>query len=288
MLHLMTGHGTVVGSQLVIDIKIPLFNRQSSQFYRVIPIPFKEGGTVMIARVKAPYIVYNFELDSFHFLTQAMLNECKETLGKEIMCEGNFPWRDASTNQCELAPFRPHININCAYDETERMPYWMPLQMQGNWLFKTFSNNTAHLKCSHKQQAIMELPQQGNFSLEADCTGRVGQVTLVDAHRVRNEVTAQFHSFLLKDVSEADKKTIKPIGDLLINHDKQINQLKECVDKLRNENVELRGLNFHHMSGHTSLILVSMVIVILIILLIRKIMIIRRIAAIQFPRPVNV
>lgn len=85
MLHLMTGHGTVVGSQLVIDIKIPLFNRQSSQFYRVIPIPFQEGGTVMIARVKAPYIVYNFELDSFHFLTQAMLNECKETLGKEIM-----------------------------------------------------------------------------------------------------------------------------------------------------------------------------------------------------------
>ncbi|XP_058974659.1 uncharacterized protein LOC131800852 isoform X2 [Musca domestica] len=174
ILHLMTCHGSFVGSQLVINIKIPLFNRQSSQFYKVIPIPFEEGNTILIARVNSPYIVYNFELDSFHFLTQPMLNECKETLGKEIMCEENFPWRDATTNNCELSPLRPHIKLNCAYYEVERMPYWMPLKRNGNWLFKTFSSATAHLQCSHKQQTIMELPKQGILTLDADCTARIG------------------------------------------------------------------------------------------------------------------
>lgn len=143
ILHLMTGHGTFVGTQLVLDIKIPLFNRQSSQFHKVIPLPFQEGHKVMIAHVKAPYIVYNFEIDAFYFVTQAMLNECKTTLGNEIMCEVNFPWRDASTNNCELSPLRPRINLNCAYDEVESMPYWIPLMQSGNWLFKTFSTNNS-------------------------------------------------------------------------------------------------------------------------------------------------
>ncbi|XP_073841732.1 uncharacterized protein [Musca autumnalis] len=86
VLHLMRGHGMFVGTQLVVDLKVPLFNRQSSQLYRVIPIPFEQNGATMIARIKAPYIVYNFELDSFHYITQAMLNECKNTLSDEIVC----------------------------------------------------------------------------------------------------------------------------------------------------------------------------------------------------------
>ncbi|XP_061400735.1 uncharacterized protein LOC133336443 isoform X2 [Musca vetustissima] len=72
VLHLMRGRGMYIGTQLVIDLKIPLFNRQSSQFYRVIPIPFEHDGAVLIARIRSPYIVYNFELDSFHYLTQVI------------------------------------------------------------------------------------------------------------------------------------------------------------------------------------------------------------------------
>ncbi|XP_058987780.1 uncharacterized protein LOC131806914 isoform X1 [Musca domestica] len=261
ILHLMTCHGSFVGSQLVINIKIPLFNRQSSQFYKVIPIPFEEGNTILIARVNSPYIVYNFELDSFHFLTQPMLNECKETLGKEIMCEENFPWRDATTNNCELSPLRPHIKLNCAYDEVERMPYWMPLKRNGNWLFKTFSSTTAHLQCSHKQQTIMELPKQGILTLDADCTARIG-----------------------KDVSPDEKESIKPLGNILINHHQEIDELKKFVDKLKKENVELRGLKFHHISSHVAFILVIIVIIILIILFIRRQKKLKRITEIQFPR----
>lgn len=288
VLHLMRGHGMFIGSQLIIDLKIPLFNRHSSQVYRVIPIPFEQEGTVLIPRIKAPYIVYNFELDSFHYLTQAMLNECKRTLGDETVCEENFPWRDAITNNCELAPLRPHIKLNCAYDEVEKSPYWIQMRHKGNWLFKIFGNASVHIKCSEKQQVIMELPQQGILSLEADCTARIDKVTLVAVHRQRNKITSQFHSILLKDVSQAEKDVIKPLGNVLVNHHEEINQLKKLVDDLKKENIQLRGLEFHYLSGHFAFILVIIISIILIILFIRKMIIRKHIAAIQFPVVPNV
>lgn len=140
---LLSGKGIFVGNQLVIDLKIPLFSRQVSQFYRIIPVPFERNGRTLVAQVKAPYIVYNYELDSYHFLTQAMLNECKKTLNNQIVCEENYPWIDATSNHCELSPIKPHIQLNCSYDEIEQVPFWVELRNRGNWLFKVYGNTSA-------------------------------------------------------------------------------------------------------------------------------------------------
>ncbi|XP_075167667.1 uncharacterized protein LOC142239782 [Haematobia irritans] len=247
--HLMKGHGMFVDTQLVIDLKILLFNRQSSHFYRVIPIPFEQNGL----------------------------------LSDEFVCEENFPWRDASTNNCELAPLRPHINLKCNYDEVESSPYWIQMKQNGNLLFRIFANATAHIKCSDNQQAIMELPPQGILSLEADCTARIDEITLVAVHHQRNEIRSQFRSMLLKEVNPAEKGIIKPLGNVVINHHEEINQLKKVVDHLKKENIELRGLRFHHWSGHLAFILVILVLLILIGLFIRRMIKKRLIAAIQYP-----
>lgn len=130
----------------------------------------------------------------------------------------------------------------------------------------------------------MKVPQQGILLLDADWTARIGQVTLATAHRERNNITTEYHSVLLKDVSPTEKEAIKSPGNVLINYNQEIAELKKIVADLRNENVELRGLKFHHISAHVSFTLVIVVIIILIILLIRKANKTKRIAAIQFPR----
>lgn len=93
-------------------------------------------------------------------------------------------------------------------------------------------------------------------------------MTLVAVHRVYKEVTTEFHSFLLKDVSPDEKESIKPL--VLINHHQEIAGLKKFVDMLKKENVELGSLKFHHISSHAAFILVIIVIIILIILFIRR------------------
>lgn len=286
--HLLSGTGIFVGSKLIIDLKIPLFNRQPSQFYKIIPVPFKQNELVVIAQIKAPYIVYNYELDSYHYLTQAVLNDCKKTLSNQIVCEENFPWIDASTNLCELSPIKPHEKINCKYDEVEEMPFWVELRNKGNWLFKLFSNTSAHVKCSNQQQTIMQLPRQGILTLNADCTARIDKVTLVAVHRVHGDRNSEFHTFLTKDVDADKDNIIKPLGNVIINNNKEIQQLKGHVEDLKKENVQLRGLTFHHITGHTSLILVTILIIILFVILVKRFIKKRQIASITFVPSQNV
>lgn len=62
----------------LVEIKILLFNWIPSQFYKVIPVLVIQDCVVLEAKVNAPHVEYNFEIYSFHFLTQAELNECKK------------------------------------------------------------------------------------------------------------------------------------------------------------------------------------------------------------------
>ena len=282
---LLSGKGIFVGNQLVIDLKIPLFSRQVSQYYRIIPVPFERNGRTLVAQVKAPYIVYNYELDSYHFLTQAMLNECKKTLNNQIVCEENYPWIDATSNHCELSPIKPHIQLNCSYDEIEQVPFWVELRNRGNWLFKVYGNTSAHIKCSNQEQKIMQLPQQGIFTLDADCTARIDRITLLAVHTSQSKLKNQFHNFLTKDVNLDDEGIIKPLGNVIINHDNEIAQLKGQIKDIKKENIELRGLTFHHLSEHASLLLITVAIIILAIVFIRRLMKIRKKTAITFAPP---
>lgn len=92
----------------------------------------------------------------------------------------------------------------------------------------------------------------------------------------------------MKDVNLDDKDIIKPLGNVIINHDNEIAQLKGQKKDIKKENIELRGLTFHHLSGHTSLLLITVVIIILAIVFIRRLMKIRKITAITFAPPQNV
>ena len=75
----------------------------------------------------------------------------------------------------------PHLQID---EEVEKSPYWKKkIRQKGNWLPKIFGNASAYIKCSDKQQGIIELLQQSILSLEADSTARIDKVTLVAVHR---------------------------------------------------------------------------------------------------------
>ncbi|XP_037807269.1 uncharacterized protein LOC119600794 [Lucilia sericata] len=243
--HLLTGTGLFVGSQLVIDLKIPLFNRQSSQIYKIVPVPFIQDGVALMAKIKSPYIVYNYEIDSFHFLTDAVLNECKRTLSQELVCEENFPWIDAAKNECELSPLKPHTIFNCKYEEIEKLPFWIELHIKGNWLFKTFKETSAHIKCSNQQQMILELPRQGILTLYEDCTARIDDVTLVAVHKMKDRLSSKFQSFLTRDANVDKDNFIKPLGNVLVNHDQEISKLKTHVEELKKQNIKLRDVSFH-------------------------------------------
>lgn len=126
----------------------------------------------------------------------------------------------------------------------------MELSNKGNWIFKTFKNTSVHMKCSNQQPVILELPSQGILTLQSDCTARIEDITLVSVHQFYQELNAEFHQFPAKDVDPDVTQIIKPLGNVIINNKQQITKLRRRVNELKRNNINLRGLTFHHISGH--------------------------------------
>ena len=75
---------------------------------------------------------------------------------------------------------------------------------------------------------------------------------------------------------------------MLIDHSAEINALKQEIKTLKTTDIHLKGLTFHHASGHISLILISICIVVVIIYIIRKYILTSRAGMIIVRRPQNV
>ena len=99
---LMTTREVFIDGTLVIDVKIPLLERSSSDIFNIIPLPIMKDGLTMMIELKQQLMVYNYELDSYHLITQPILNQCKKDGENEYLCNGNLAWEDANDNSCEL------------------------------------------------------------------------------------------------------------------------------------------------------------------------------------------
>ena len=104
---LMTARGVFIDGTLVIDVKIPLLERSSSDIFNIIPLPIMKDGLTMMVELKQQLMVYNYELDSYQLITQPILNQCKKDGETEYLCNGNWAWEDSNDNSCELATIKP-------------------------------------------------------------------------------------------------------------------------------------------------------------------------------------
>lgn len=69
------------------------------------------------------------------------------------------------------------------------------------------------------------------------------------------------------DVIEDQK--VKPFHSSTINHQQELRILQHSLDEFKKQRLKLRGLDFHHVTGHTSLILCIVIIIILLVVYVK-------------------
>jgi len=94
---------------------IRLFGRHPLKLYKVIPVPVWSEESLLIASLSSEYLVYNFEVDSYHLMTETTLNKCQKWQAQGTVCEGNWPWSNANDLACEVRPLKPGRPANCIY-----------------------------------------------------------------------------------------------------------------------------------------------------------------------------
>ncbi|XP_044571170.1 uncharacterized protein LOC123257198 [Drosophila ananassae] len=281
---LLTARGLFVDKKLIINAKIPLFGRHASKLYRVISIPVREENQTILAQIDAEYLVYNFEIDSYHLMTESTIAKCQKWQANKRVCDGSWPWSNGNDNSCQLGPLKPNRPSNCFYKPVlSSNSFWVELEKRSSWLFKVEANTKLRLQCGHSKIQIIDLPEQGILTISSECTARTDDKILIAQHIIETESQEALASAYIGEISEIPKIAWDPLKPPVMNHTAEIAYLAKQIKDLKAKNLELKNIDFHHVSGHSSLILIMIIITILIISYVRKLKSRRQLMAIALP-----
>ncbi|KAH8266449.1 hypothetical protein KR026_006772, partial [Drosophila bipectinata] len=185
---LLTARGLFVDKKLIINAKIPLFGRHASKLYRVIPVPVRAENHTILAQIESEYLVYNFEIDSYHLMTESTISKCQKWQTNKRVCDGSWPWSNGNDNSCQLGPLKPNRPSNCFYKSVlSSNSFWVKLEKRSSWLFKVEENTKLRLQCGQSKIQIIDLPEQGILTISSECTARTDDKILIAQHIIETE-----------------------------------------------------------------------------------------------------
>lgn len=266
---LLTAKATILDDQLVISASIPLFNDRASQLHRIIPIPFEYKGVKMIAASRSNFLIYSFNGDTYHLMSQTELNQCQRFTEDEYVCDGGWPWMDANDDSCEVSSIKPLNKHRCQFAATQLEFLWVKLQTANKWLFSSFNNTTAHIQCQPRGQRLLEMPLQGILSLDPGCTLRVKGALISAPYQLTSERVVEDRMILATDLGKIATFNMPSLGSMTINHTAAIENLEKQIAELKKTNVQLRGLDFHRTHGSVSLVLIIILLIIAVLMYVR-------------------
>ncbi|XP_069968405.1 uncharacterized protein [Bactrocera oleae] len=282
--NLMRGKGIIIDNRVVIKTTIPLFAHEASTLYRVIPIPFQHDEEMMVPIIKGSYLIYNFGLDAYILLQQAELNRCDTSLDNNYICKGNWPWNPSSDQSCEISVLRGMTTKNCFFKKGHWTSYWIKLQTGNSWLYNIFSDGTIDVECS-KSKEFFNIPAKGIMELGEGCTGRYKGVILAAPQHYHTQklIEAPVNQPMM-EVNEVPIPQVIVQPETLSTSLKNIKELQNIVKQIRKENIELKEIKIHHVTGHVSLVLFIIGVLVAIIIYYRLKTRQRLQAAVTFPR----
>nr|XP_041631965.1 uncharacterized protein LOC121502439 [Drosophila kikkawai]XP_041631966.1 uncharacterized protein LOC121502439 [Drosophila kikkawai] len=283
---LLTARGLFIENKLIISAKVPLFSRHPSKLFRLIPLPIRNVEQMIMVQLTSEYLIYNFEIDSYHLMNEATLNQCQKWQQGKRICKGSWPWNSANDNACEVQPLKPNRASNCVYKTIiGSTSYWVELEKKSSWLFKVPLNTKIRVQCTGSQMELCELPEQGIFSIASYCTARTDDKILIAHHNIQSESEQILSTPYIGEVSEVPKIMWDPLKITPLNHTIEIDKLKKEIKDLKENHPQLKDLHFHHISGHAGLIFSLIIIAVLIIYFVKKCLIRQRLEAITFAGP---
>lgn len=254
--------------------------------FRLIPLPIRNVDKLIMVHITSEYLIYNFEIDSYHLMSEATLNQCQKWQQSKRICKGSWPWNSANDNACEVQPLKPNRASNCVYKTiVGSTSYWVELEKKSSWLFKVPLNTKIRVKCTGSQMELCELPEQGILSIAPYCTARTDDKILIAHHNIQSESEETLSTPYIGDVSEVPKIMWDPLKLTPLNHTVEIDILRKEIKELKENHPQLKDLHFHHISGHAGLIFSLIVIAVLIIYFVKKCFIRQRLEAITFAGP---
>jgi len=83
---LLTARELFIENKLTINAKNPLFSGHPSKLFRIIPLPIQNEDRMKMVHITSEYLIYNFEIDSYHIMSESTLSQCQKCQQYRRIC----------------------------------------------------------------------------------------------------------------------------------------------------------------------------------------------------------
>lgn len=236
---------TLFNKKLMVEISIPIADREEYTLFKATPIPVKTQHGQMLATVSSTFFLLNSERTKYIALTEKQLKQGhmlsdNETLYQptspailrddlicewKIMAEQDF---DSLTKSCNFMPFADH-NLLISITENE--------------LYFTTSPNGSNIweKCGNDDYTVYHIPDRGTIQIDPECAIKTSSY-IIQAHKIKRIKatkiitptisTQNLSNNYIQELSMMRKLNFSSINPIVIHNQGEIEKLAKSAHLL--------------------------------------------------------
>lgn len=260
----MTSKARIVGDYVIIDILLPLPEREQFQIFNVIPVPTPYNEKYVYIEPSSQFLVTNLQRTLIYQMDD--LDHCTP-VSEYYFCRQNHPMhnRNSEVSRCEmeLLNHAKEISPSCNIKTTKPEIVWIQLKYSNQWIFVLDQKYIINMICNNTVTSL-ELEGDGILHLEPGCTVKHNSVILSTNDLFKTHLTASFNPITnlsqQMDVWIEQKKSTPGSNFTLFDPDSQIHQIKQDIAYLKDNTDKMDNFEWkqvHHFTvPYVSIILV--------------------------------
>lgn len=228
---------------LIMEIKIPLLNRDQFELNDVIDIPQKHGDTYIYTSTETKYLAVNVKKDTVVPMTEHDIHNCIRHTHKQMLCPLNQPVYTMQVGE-SLCDIKLQIsNENKPYCRSQAKvctDRWIKLHTRDTWLFSCCTECSVRIICSNDVK-LKHLRGNGLIGLDSGCTIK-GETFIIYA---QHDYTNQIYMHPEIDVNIPTISTLNeymnvslPENFIAENHEQLFTSIKKNVDSIKEQELQ--------------------------------------------------
>lgn len=248
--NLLKVRARMTAEYLIIEIKIPLVNRDSYEIYRIISLPKRVNNNMVTIVPVSDYVAINLQKDSYLILTELDIKECVYFDVATQLCPLRKPIYHMRAD--ESLCLKPQETQHCETKSVPCQDSWVHLNNENTYLFFCCEPRQVRILCQDKITTD-HLTNIGLIMLGADCMLKGKDVTII-AHKPQSNAMNLYADVLKLEIPPVNhifnqnlSIPIYKLEPMMSGHDKELEGIGSQIKQMKSETALISGISYHDM-----------------------------------------
>lgn len=273
----LSPRGRVTGSNIIIEITLPLLYNEEFKIYKVLPVPTWHNGNFTCIIPSSDYLFVNLQGNHFYPINKDEFSACLQKPSDNYWCNLQHPIyiSGATVSSCEMSILHHNqqLSDSCMTRSIPANAYWIEMHHLNTWIFSVPKETTINIICNFNPTPTT-LKGSGILSLPSNCMIHDQTMIVIGRQTITSRITS---SFLPSHNLSQQLTTLNYKGEqipiLQTDISLEISRVEHAVELQRSQEHILKEIRTHRIHQYSLLAstgFLVLIIIIAVILLRRK------------------